>query len=96
MRSHLTAMVAVSAGVAGWFAVVAPPRTSLSVQPMAGGSPATPVEPAAGPAPAKLPNVVFVLADNLGYGELGCYGRGILRGAPRRGSTSWRPRAPAS
>lgn len=28
------------------------------------------------------PNVVFILADNLGYGELGCYGGGILRGAP--------------
>ncbi len=31
--------------------------------------------------PAK-PNVVLVLMDNLGYGELGCYGGGILRGAP--------------
>ena len=28
------------------------------------------------------PNIVFVLADNLGWGELGCYGGGILRGAP--------------
>ena len=30
----------------------------------------------------KKPNIVFMLADNLGYGELGCYGGGILRGAP--------------
>ncbi len=30
----------------------------------------------------KKPNIVFMLTDNLGYGELGCYGGGILRGAP--------------
>lgn len=30
--------------------------------------------------PAK-PNVILILADNLGWGELGCYGGGILRGA---------------
>ncbi len=28
------------------------------------------------------PNVVLLLADNLGWGELGCYGGGPLRGAP--------------
>jgi arylsulfatase A-like enzyme len=37
-------------------------------------------------APAKAaekePNIVFMLMDNLGYGELGVYGGGILRGAP--------------
>src|SRR6266436_1482458 len=37
-------------------------------------------------APAKAaekdPNIVFILMDNLGYGELGVYGGGILRGAP--------------
>ncbi len=27
------------------------------------------------------PNIVFVLMDNLGFGEVGCYGGGILRGA---------------
>ena len=30
----------------------------------------------------KRPNIVFILTDNLGYGELGVYGGGILRGAP--------------
>lgn len=29
-----------------------------------------------------LPHVVLILADNLGWGELGCYGGGTLRGAP--------------
>ena len=31
---------------------------------------------------APLPNIVLILADNLGWGELGCYGGGVLRGAP--------------
>lgn len=32
--------------------------------------------------PSRPPSIVFMLADNLGWGELGCYGGGILRGAP--------------
>ena len=28
------------------------------------------------------PNILFIFADNLGWGELGCYGGGELRGAP--------------
>ncbi|MFZ9149695.1 MAG: arylsulfatase, partial [Burkholderiales bacterium] len=32
--------------------------------------------------PGKKPNVILVLADNLGWGELGCYGGGTLREAP--------------
>ena len=30
----------------------------------------------------RPPNIVLILADNLGWGELGCYGGGVLRGAP--------------
>ena len=40
---------------------------------------------AASPTLAQLPNkpnIVVMLMDNLGYGELGVYGGGILRGAP--------------
>jgi arylsulfatase A-like enzyme len=31
---------------------------------------------------ANKPNIVFLLMDNLGYGEVGAYGGGITRGAP--------------
>ena len=30
----------------------------------------------------KKPNIVLVLMDNFGYGEVGVYGGGELRGAP--------------
>ncbi len=30
---------------------------------------------------ADKPNIVFILMDNLGYGEVGCYGGGLTRGA---------------
>jgi arylsulfatase A-like enzyme len=32
--------------------------------------------------PGKQPNIVFFFWDNLGWGEVGCYGGGVLRGAP--------------
>jgi arylsulfatase len=38
--------------------------------------------PARAQAPAAKPNILFMLADNLGYGELGVYGGGPTRGAP--------------
>jgi arylsulfatase len=32
--------------------------------------------------PQPKPNILFILADNTGYGDLGVYGGGELRGAP--------------
>ena len=31
---------------------------------------------------SQRPNILFMLVDNLGYGELGVYGGGATRGAP--------------
>jgi arylsulfatase A-like enzyme len=30
-------------------------------------------------APARAPNIVYILADDLGYGDLGCYGQKLIR-----------------
>ena len=31
---------------------------------------------------SKQPNIVFFSCENLGWGEVGCYGGGVPRGAP--------------
>jgi arylsulfatase len=36
----------------------------------------------AGAQQAQKPNILFILADNIGYGDIGVYGGGELRGAP--------------
>ena len=35
------------------------------------------IDPAA--AAPRPPNVIFIIADDLGYGDLGCYGQKIIR-----------------
>jgi arylsulfatase len=49
-------------------------RTLLSVDPAAAQAPQ--------PGNGNKPKIVFILTDNLGYGEPGVYGGGISRGAP--------------
>src|ERR1700758_4805451 len=41
--------------------------------------------------PSERPNILFFHIDNLGMGELGCYGGGILRGADTKRADKFAP-----
>lgn len=40
--------------------------------------------------PARTPNVVFILADDLGWGDLSCYGQKKFRDSEHRRPRAWR------
>jgi arylsulfatase len=39
----------------------------------------------------KKPNILLIVSDDTGYGDLGPYGGGEGRGMPTPNSTAWRP-----
>jgi arylsulfatase len=77
-RTLAVLMLGVALGVAGALVYV---RVTPSRVAQAATSPAAP-DVGGKASPGRKPNIVFLLTDNLGYGEPGCYGGGILRGAP--------------
>jgi arylsulfatase A-like enzyme len=55
--------------------------TTLAAVSAVGSGPMQLAQAQTPPSPTK-PNILFILVDNLGYGELGVYGGGATRGAP--------------
>ena len=60
----------------GWRASFGP---HLLLAVLGGAGPAAAGPPPDVPAAARPPNIVFILADDLGYGHLGCYGQTRIR-----------------
>jgi len=56
--------------------------SSLALLVLALAAPALAAAEADAEAAAEQPNIVVLLSDNLGFGEIGVYGGGALRGAP--------------
>ena len=57
-------------------------RTALSAGLLAAGAALLDAVPRAHAQTSRKPNILFMLVDNLGYGEIGVYGGGATRGAP--------------
>ncbi len=45
------------------------------------------------PSPQDKPNILFIVSDDTGYGDLGPYGGGEGRGMPTPNIDRWRTRA---
>jgi arylsulfatase len=76
----LAAIMLVAGALLGWVAASGRINAPLALgQEKAKKAGPTQTQPAGD---NKKPNIVFILMDNLGYGEIDCYGGGILRGSP--------------
>src|SRR6267154_6090322 len=56
--------------------------TLAAASALGAGAPVRVAQAQQAPPTQPKPNILFILGDNLGYGELGVYGGGATRGAP--------------
>lgn len=75
MNARLTSFLSLSSVLS----LICNVAAAQAQEPKAKGTPRV-AAPGQAPTKAKQPNVVLMLADNIGYGDLGCYGGGMTRG----------------
>lgn len=77
--SSRTVLILTAAALAGWFCAGDRPLAKARAQQQ---SPSSPQADAGQPGVGAKPNILLILVDNMGWGDLGVYGGGALRGAP--------------